>query len=237
MAVQQIPPHKAHRDLPQLVQLGTVNVTVNKQDCRSQNKLDDKIVGEHHADHGHTHRQQKAAERPAEAGDGAVVILPGHSAVQKHRRIGRYQADRGTHYAKTRNQHGAHGNVGRNAHGGSNRILERLAGNGVAVHRAFAQDGEHHGQHHQRKVGQAGRFGREDDEDDILKHDQQTEKAEDQQVQQIMDAANALLLGAVMRVDIGAPVGGKTGLNGGDKLGQGVGEIKRTLLRRGGVIA
>ena len=52
-----------------------------------------------------------------------------------------------------------------------------------------------------------------------------------------MDAANALLLGAVMRVDIGAPVGGKTGLNGGDKLGQGVGEIKRTLLRRGGVIA
>ena len=56
-------------------------------------------------------------------------------------------------------------------------------------------------------------------------------------VQQIMDAANALLLGAVMRVDIGAPVGGKTGLNGGDKLGQGVGEIKRTLLRRGSVIA
>ena len=52
-----------------------------------------------------------------------------------------------------------------------------------------------------------------------------------------MDAANALLLGAVMRIDIGAPVGGKTGLNGGDKLGQGVGEIKRTLLRRGGVIA
>ena len=48
-----------------------------------------------------------------------------------------------------------------------------------------------------------------------------------------MDAANALLLGAVMRVDIGAPVVGKTGLNGGDKLG----EIKRTLLRRGGVIA
>ena len=59
------------------------------------------------------------------------------------------------------------------------------------------RDGEHHGQHHQRKVGQAGRFGREDDEDDILKHDQQAEKAEDQQVQQIMDAANALLLGAV----------------------------------------
>ena len=137
-------------------------------------------MGEHHADHGHTHRQQKAADRPAEAGDGAVVILPGHSAVQKHRCIGRYQADRGTHYAKTRHQHGAHGNVGRNTHGGSNRILERLAGNGVAVHRAFAQDGEHHGQHHQRKVGQAGRFGREDDEDDILKHDQQTEKAEDQ---------------------------------------------------------
>ena len=52
-----------------------------------------------------------------------------------------------------------------------------------------------------------------------------------------MDAANALLLGAVMRVDIRTPVGGKTGLNGGDKLGQGVGEIKRTLLRRGGVIA
>ena len=52
-----------------------------------------------------------------------------------------------------------------------------------------------------------------------------------------MDAANALLLGAVMRVDIGTPVGGKTGLNGGDKLGQGVGEIKRTLLCRGGVIA
>ena len=105
------------------------------------------------------------------------------------------------------------------------------------VHRVFAQDGEHHGQHHQREVRQAGQFGREDDEDDILKHDQQTEKAEDQQVQQIMDAANALLLGAVMRVDIGTPVGGKTGLNGGDKLGQGVGEIKRTLLRRGGVIA
>ena len=79
--MQQIPPHKAHKDLPQLVQLGTVNVTVNKQDCRSQNKLDDKIVGEHHADHGHTHRQQKAAERPAEAGDSAVIILPGHSAV------------------------------------------------------------------------------------------------------------------------------------------------------------
>ena len=35
--MQQIPPHKAHKDLPQLVQLGTVNVTVNKQDSVNDN--------------------------------------------------------------------------------------------------------------------------------------------------------------------------------------------------------
>ncbi len=49
---------------------------------------------------------------------------------------------------------------------------------------------------------QTPRLSGEDDKDDVLQHDQHAEKAEDQQVQHIMHAADALLLCAVVGVDI-----------------------------------
>ena len=104
-----------------------------------------------------------------------------------------------------------------------------LAGYRIAVDRALAQNVEDNGQHQQREDRQTPPLVGEDDKDDVLKHDQHAEKAEDQQVQHIMHAADALLLLAVVGVDIRPPVGRKPGLNGCYKLRKAVAEGKKPL--------
>ena len=104
-----------------------------------------------------------------------------------------------------------------------------FAGDGVAVDGALAQNVEHHRQHQQREDGQALFFVGEDEEYDVLKHHQHAEKAEDQQVQHVVHAADALLFLAVVGVHIGAPVGGEACLDSGDQLRQAVAEGKQAL--------
>ena len=107
--------------------------------------------------------------------------------------------------------------------------MPRFAGNRVAVDRALAQNVEDDGQHQQRENGEASALVGENHEHDILEHDQHAEEAENQQVQNVMYAADALLLLAVVGVDVGAPVGGEARLNGRDQLCKAVPEGKQAL--------
>ena len=105
--------------------------------------------------------------------------------------------------SRTRAQTGPEPKVGQRPQPDANRVMPRLAGNRVAVDRALAQNVEHNGQHQQRENGKAAALVREDDKDDVLEHDQHAEEAKDQQIQHVMHAADALLLVAVMAVDVG----------------------------------
>lgn len=218
---------KAH--LPQLLQLGTVERAVDEQDGTDQNELDDEMLVEHHAHRGGGQRQQKAGHRAPDVGDGAVVILPGDGAVQKHRRVGGGHRHRRAGNAVQRHQPGAHRHVDRHAQRHADGVVVGAAGDGVAVDGALDQDGKHRGEHHHREKPHTGDLVREDQKDDVLEHDQRAEKAEHQKVQHIVDAADAGLLGAVVGVDVGAPVGGKARLHRGDQLGQRVGKLKQAL--------
>ena len=111
--------------------------------------------------------------------------------------------------------------------------MPRSAGDRVAVDGTLAQNVEHHRQHQQREDGHTALLVAEDDENDILQHDQHGEKRKNQKVQHVMHAADALLLVLIVGVHIRTPVGRKPCLNGGDQLRQAVPEGEQPL--RGGV--
>ena len=110
------------------------------------------------------------------------------------------------------------------------------AGDGVAVDGALAQNAEHHAEHEQREHLHTLPVGGENQEDDVLEHDQHAEKAENQQVEDVMHMGDALLFLPVMGEHIGAPEGGEAGLNGGDKVGYPQAEGIDALRRGGGVV-
>ena len=110
------------------------------------------------------------------------------------------------------------------------------AGDGVAVDGALAQDAEHHAEHEQREHLHALPVGGENQENHVLEHDQHAEKAENQQVEDVMHMGDALLLLPVVGEHVGAPEGGESGLNGGDKVGHPQAEGIDALRRGGGVV-
>ena len=65
------------------LQLGAVERAVDEHDRPHQHEFDHKMLVEHHAHAGGRQRQQKPGDGAPVVGDGAVIILPGDSTVQK----------------------------------------------------------------------------------------------------------------------------------------------------------
>ena len=198
---------KAHA--PEPGELCAVEGAVDKQNYAYQRKFYKEMLPQQRADGRDRERQQKAGDRLGVAGHRAVVHLPRDAAVQKRKAVAGGQRQRRAGQPERGHKQGAEPKVGQRPQPDANRVMPRLAGNRVAVDRALAQNVEHYGQHQQRENGKAAALVREDDKDDVLEHDQHAEEAEDQQIQHVMHAADALLLVAVMAVDVGPPVGGK----------------------------